>query len=197
MRNGVALTIEDEEVVEIHNDNYWALLKNPVVLGVTMVYGVQSLIQIGYDTLYSIWLSSSRSSGGLALDKEVLGIVVAFASPFQISTCLNLCHVSGSSPLSHLHSLRVAYARICDYARAAGGLLFRVSLHLQTAGDERLLAVLRPLLAICDMLHRPHHRLQRDLRAHRQLLVSGVSSEDVQFGFCDGRDRAFHCRREK
>ena len=69
--------------VTLQGNTYWYLLRNRSILITVILYGIEALCQVSYDSLISLWLSADRSDGGLNMTAVDIGWLLCFVCPMQ------------------------------------------------------------------------------------------------------------------
>ena len=64
--------------------SYTSLLCDKNVLITILLYGIEALCQVSYDSLTSLWLSSSRADGGMSWSVMDIGWFMCFVCPMQM-----------------------------------------------------------------------------------------------------------------
>ncbi|KAK8795435.1 hypothetical protein WA588_004277 [Blastocystis sp. NMH] len=64
--------------------SYTSLLCDKNVLITILLYGIEALCQVSYDSLTSLWLSSSRADGGMNWSVMDIGWFMCFVCPMQM-----------------------------------------------------------------------------------------------------------------
>lgn len=64
--------------------SYTSLLRDKNVLITILLYGIEALCQVSYDSLTSLWLSSSRADGGMNWSVMDIGWFMCFVCPMQM-----------------------------------------------------------------------------------------------------------------
>ena len=73
--------------VTIQNNTYCYLLGNRSILITVLLYGIEALCQVSYDSLISLWLSADESDGGLNWTAVDIGWLLCFVCPMQAGNC--------------------------------------------------------------------------------------------------------------
>ena len=107
-----SLLPEDEKPKQ----SYASLLSDKNVLLTILLYGIEALCQVSYDSLTSLWLSSSRADGGMDWSVMDIGWFMCFVCPMQMGNrrgCMRCYELVVVFPImSQALSVTVTYTAI-------------------------------------------------------------------------------------
>ena len=75
---------------EISSGGYCSLLRKKDVLVTVLLYGLEAICQVSYDSLISLWLSSNPKEGGMGWTAMDIGWFLCFVCPMQSGNCRNV-----------------------------------------------------------------------------------------------------------
>ena len=76
-----------EKKEEISSGGYCSLLRKKDVLVTVLLYGLEAICQVSYDSLISLWLSSNPEEGGMGWTAMDIGWFLCFVCPMQSGNC--------------------------------------------------------------------------------------------------------------
>ena len=74
---------------DISSGGYCSLLRKKDVLVTVLLYGLEAICQVSYDSLISLWLSSNPEEGGMGWTAMDIGWFLCFVCPMQSGNCRN------------------------------------------------------------------------------------------------------------
>lgn len=67
--------------------SYFTIIQDKGVVITILLYGLEALMQCSFDSLVSLWLSSSVKDGGFALNVKETGWFISCVCPMQMGNC--------------------------------------------------------------------------------------------------------------
>lgn len=67
--------------------SYFTIIQDKGVVITILLYGLEALMQCSFDSLVSLWLSSSVKDGGFALNVKEIGWFISCVCPMQMGNC--------------------------------------------------------------------------------------------------------------
>lgn len=78
---------EDALIEDKPKASYLTIIKDKGVVITVFLYALEALLQCSFDSLVSLWLSSSREDGGFGLDVKQIGWFICCVCPMQMGNC--------------------------------------------------------------------------------------------------------------
>lgn len=79
-----SLPKKKDPLINVSNTkSYLQIMKDKAVLVTVILYSIEALLQCSFDSLLSLWLSSSKKVGGFGLSIEQIGWLLSFICPMQ------------------------------------------------------------------------------------------------------------------
>lgn len=69
--------------------SYLTIIKDKGVVITVLLYALEALLQCSFDSLVSLWLSSSREDGGFAFNVKEIGWFISCVCPMQMGNCIS------------------------------------------------------------------------------------------------------------